>query len=196
VKNAFLFSRYSRIHTLPVTSSKLNKEIKMIAVNAVSPPSQNTPAQAFQPPTVNPPASFEATAQAPTLGQDTATFSQTPPTPIDAPAGESAPNTEATLAAEANAPKKRGWFQKGFVGPVIVGSLASIVGALGQGFANSNTTSFGNVVASAVTAAIAMVGAYMVIRAKTSEAPANTPSAEASSTVPPTEGASEPKPVA
>ena len=168
----------------------------MIAVNAVSPPSQNTSAQGIQAPTVNPPASFEATAQAPTLGQDTATFSQTPPTPIEAPAGETAANADATLPAEANAPKKRGWFQKGFVGPVIVGSVASIVGALGQSFANMNTSNFGNIVASAVTATIAMVGAYMVIRAKTSDAPANTPSAEASSTPSPTEGASEPKPVA
>jgi hypothetical protein len=158
----------------------------MIAVNA-STPFQYSPREAEQPPTVNPPASFEAEAKPVTpTGQDTAEFSQTQaPTP-EATEGTTPPADQAT--AEASAEKPKAWYQKGFVPPVILGAVATIIGGVVSGFGNEVAPNgFTRVAGAALATTLALVGATVLARgSKKADAP--TPA--------PTEAPAEAKPVA
>ncbi|MFN9691731.1 MAG: hypothetical protein ACK551_06510 [Vampirovibrionales bacterium] len=158
----------------------------MIAVNA-STPFQYSPREAEQPPTVNPPASFEATAQPVTpTGQDTAEFSQTQaPTP-EATEGTTPTADQAT--AEASTQKPKAWYQKGFVAPAILGSVATIIGGVVSGFGNEvPPNGFTRVAGAALATTLALVGATVLARGS-KKADAQTPA--------PTEAPAEAKPVA
>ncbi len=157
----------------------------MISVNGLT-SSQYAPREAEQPPTVNPPASFETEGKPAPLAQDTAEFTQIQaPTP-EATEGTTPPVDQAT--AEASAEKPKAWYQKGFVAPAILGAVATIIGGVVSGLGNEVApNSFTRVAGAALATTLALVGATVLARgSKKADAP--TPA--------PTEAPAEAKPVA
>ena len=168
----------------------------MISVNGLT-SSQYAPREAEQPPTVNPPASFETEGKPAPLAQDTAEFTQTQAQdPTSEPSvGTTVPNVEGSVPTEAPPETKQAWYKKGFVPPVIVGSIATAVGIAALTAFNENSNKGRALIGSALTASVAILGSLLLNRGKKLETAATTPAPEAANTTP-VEATTEAKTVA